>query len=115
MRRKIVLIILYVLFALGIFYLQVSREPTVCNTVTSSDHTGYHACLTITANKLVIFDRNKLQQELINHIVNNDFENILFSYDVMGAPTECTVTVYTNKWTKKLGIPAFTFRYAFDS
>lgn len=112
MKRKIVFIILCVLFMLEIFYLQVSREPTVNNIITSSDSKGYDACLTIIANKLVILDQEQLQQDLTNHIINNDFENMLFSYDVIGYPEECTVTVYANDWTKKLGIPAFTFRYA---
>ena len=112
MKRKIVLIILCLIFALEIFYLQFSRIPTVNNVVTNSDSAGYAVHLTITANKLIIFDQSKLEQDLTNHILNNDFKNMLFSYDIMGFPTECTVTVYTNKWTKKLGIPAFTFRYA---
>lgn len=112
MKRKIVLIILCLLFTLGIFYLQFSRKPTVNNVITYSNSAGYDARLIITANKIVIFDRVRLEQDLINHIVNNDFENMLFSYDIMGYPKECTVTVYTNDLTKKLGIPAFTFRYA---
>lgn len=112
MKRKIVFIILCLLFVFEIFYLQISRKPTVENIITNSDTAGYNACLTITANKIVIFDEDKLEQDLINHILNNDFENMLFSYDVMGYPEECTVTVYANDWTKKLGIPAFTFRYA---
>ncbi len=112
MKRKIFLIILWLSFALGIFYLQFSRKPTVDSVITSSDNTGYASNLTVIANKLVILDQDKLQQDLINHITNNDFENMMFSYDVMGYPKECTVTVYTNDWTKKLGIPAFTFKYA---
>lgn len=115
MKRKIVFIILCLLFTLEIFYLQFSREPTVYNVVTNRDSTGYDASLTIIANKLVIFEQDKLQRDLINRIFNNDFENMLFSYDAMGYPEECTVTVYTNGWTKKLGIPAFTFRYAPNS
>lgn len=114
MKKKIQIICLCLLFILGFFYLQVSREPTINNAITNSDPNGYVANLTITANKLIIFDQNKLQNDLINRIQNNDFENMLFSYDVMGYPRECTVTVYSNKLTKKLGIPAFTFRYALN-
>ena len=115
MKQKIFLIILCLSFALGFFYLQFSRKPTVDNVVTNADTSGYTATLTITANKLFIVDKHKLQQVLTNHILNNDFKNMMFSYDVMGYPKECTVTVYTNDWAKKLGIPAFTFRYAPNS
>ena len=111
MKRKIFLIILCLSLALGIFYLQFSRKPTVDNVVTNADSSGYAASLTITANKLVILDQNKLQQALINHILDNDFKNMMFSYDVMGYAYEYTVTVHTNAWTKKLGVSAFTFRY----
>lgn len=112
MKRKILLIVLCILFVLEIFYLQVSREPTVSNVVTCSDSNGYEATLTITMNKIVIFDEKKTEQDLINQIVDNEFKNMQFSYDLMGYPEEVTVTVYTNNFTKNLGIPAFCFRYA---
>lgn len=114
MKRKTTIITLLLFFAMAFFYLQTSREPTIDSVVTHSDSSGYVASLTITANKLVIFNQNKLQKNIISHILNNDFQNMLFSYDVMGYPKECTVIVYTNSLTKKLGISAFTFRYAPD-
>lgn len=112
MKQKLFLIILCLTFILGIFYLQFSRKPTVDNIVTTADSSGYTATLTITANKLFIADQSKLQQILINHIVDNDFKNMMFSYDVMGYAKEYTVTVHTNAWTRKWGMSAFTFRYA---
>ena len=111
MKRKIFLTILYLSFALGFFYLQFSRKPTVISVVTNADSSGYAASLTITANKLFIADRSKLQQILINHILDNDFKNMMFSYDVIGYANEYSVTVHTNAWTKKLGLSPFTFRY----
>lgn len=115
MKRKIVLIILCLLFILAIFYLQFSRKPTVNNSITSSDSEGYDATLTITMNKIIIFDRKKAEQTLIKQILDNDFKNMQFSYDVMGYPDELTVTVYTNNFTKYWGIPAFHFRYTPDN
>lgn len=112
MKRKIVLIILCLLFTLEIFYLQVSREPTVNNVITTSDSEGYEATLTITMNKIVIFNREKTEQTLITQILDNDFKNIQFSYDLMGYPDELTVTVYANNFTKYWSIPAFRFRYS---
>ncbi len=112
MRKKIVLTSLCLLFAVSILYLQCIRRPSVFHAVTIQSTNGYCSELTIIANKLIICSRSKLEADLIEHIRNNDFKNMMFSYDVMGYPKECNVTVYTNNWTKKLGIPAFTFRYA---
>lgn len=112
MRKKIVFIVLCILLLCEIFYLQVRRKPTVCNIVTCADSVGYNAEITIIMNKIVIFNQEKTEQDLINRIMNNNFENMQFSYDMMGYPEEIKVTVYTNSFTKKLGIPAFQFEYA---
>lgn len=115
MKRKILLIIICILFVLEILYLQFYQEPTVNGTITSSDSEGYEATLTITMNKIIILNREKTEQTLITKILDNDFENMKFSYDVMGYPRQWTVTVYTNNLTKHWGIPAFYFRYTPDN
>lgn len=112
MKRKKLWIILCILSMAGIFYLQFSRNATVCNYITTGTSGDYEASMTVTMHKLVIFNQAKTEENLINRIVNNDFKNMQFSYDVMGYPNEVTVTVYANNLTKKLGIPAFCFRYA---
>lgn len=111
MKRKILLLIICILFVLEISYLQFYREPTVNGAITSSDSEGYEATLTITMNKIIILNREKTEQTLITQIIDNDFKNMKFSYDVMGYPREWTVTVYTNNFTRSLGIPAFQFTY----
>jgi hypothetical protein len=70
--------------------------------------------MTITVNKLIVFNRNKTKENLISRIMNNEFRNMQFSYDLMGYPQEIDATVYANNFTKKLGIPAFHFKYAYD-
>lgn len=115
MKRKIVLTILCVIFLLEIFYLQFSREPTVLSSVTTSDSKGYDAALTITMNKIVIFNLEETKQDLINQILDNEFKNMQFSYDVMGYPDKWIITVYTNKLTKYLDIPAFHITYESDT
>ena len=109
MKRKIVLIVLFILIFL---YLQLGFEPYVNNAITSSASNGYELNLTITMNKIVIFNRQKVEQDLINHILNNDFKNMQFSYDIMGYPQEISVIVYTNSLTKYLRLPDFSFRFA---
>lgn len=112
MRKKIVFTSLILLFLTAALCFQFSQPPTVSSAITNQSSDGYCSELTIIANKLIIFNKDILQTDLIEHIVNNDFQNMLFSYDVMGYPKEYIVTVYTNDLAKKLGIPAFTFRYA---
>lgn len=111
MKRKIVFIILCVLFMLEIFYLQISREPTVNNVITNSNLQGYDADLTITANKIFIFNQDKLEEQLIQQTLDNDFKNMQMSYDLLGYPDKLTITVYTNTLTKLLDIPAFEISY----
>ena len=108
MKIKIVLIVLCIS---TILYLQFGRDPYVNNVITNSTPHVYEANLTITMNKIVIFDFKKAKQDIINRVYNNDFENMLFSYDIMGYPQELTVTVYANNLMKYLDIPAFRFRF----
>lgn len=108
MKRKRVFILLCVL---GILYLQFGRKPILNNSTTSSNAAGYEAILTVTANKLGIESYDKLAKNIIQQTVNNDFENMQLSYDVLGYPNELTVTVYANNITKFLGAPVFQIRY----
>lgn len=108
MKRKIVLIVLLIL---GILYLQFGRSPKVDNITTHSDSEGYTADLTVTVNKIGVFNREKMTQILVEKIVDNDFQNMQFCYDAMGYPDEIKVTVYANNFTKHFGFPAFEFRY----
>lgn len=108
MRRKILLIVLCVI---GILYLQFGRPIVVNNMVTSGNPTGYQANLTVTVNKIHIFDREKLAKDLIQKTIDNDFKNILLSYDVLGYPGELTITVYTNRLEKYMNTPALKIRF----
>ncbi len=65
----------------------------------------------ITANKIVLTNQDDFANELIQKAINNEFENMQFSYDILGYPDELTITVYTNALTKYLKQPAFQIRY----
>lgn len=108
MKKKIIITLLC-LFFFGI--LQFASSPTLNQSITDSTPDGYEATLTITANQLLILNREKLAQSLIQRIVDNDFSRMQFSYDILGYPSGLKVTVYTNALTKYLGLPAFYFRY----
>ena len=96
---------------MGILYLQFGQAATVRHSETYSNPHGYEANLTITANKICIFNRKKLTEQLIRRTIDNDFKNMQFSYDMLGYPNQLNITVYTNIITQYLGIPAFTVQY----
>ena len=108
MKRKLILIILSILSCL---YLQFGQTPYVNHVITNNTADGYEAMLTITMNKLVLLCPKSTEQDLIRRIYDNGFENIQFSYDLMGYPRNIRVTVYTNILTKYLELPAFQFSY----
>lgn len=111
MKRKMLILSILILLVVGIFYLQFSRKPTVFNVITTSDSEGYTTTLTIVMNQLVILNKEETKRDLINQIMKNDFQNMRFSYDVMGYPQKITVNVYSNMWSQKRGTPAFLFSF----
>ena len=110
-KKKIFVILLTVCIAVFLF-LQYSLSPTINNIHTETTSHGYHAYLTITANKIFIFNQDKLEKQLIQQVLDNDFKNMQMSYDLLGYPEELTITVYTNRITKFFGCPAFQIRYS---
>ena len=109
MKRKIFLIVIFVLL---IVYLQFGRPATVTHSTTSRDSSGYTMTLSVTMNQLKIISKEVITTNLIQHIADNSFKNIMFSYDELGYPNKLTVTVYTNRFMEFLNLPAFKFHYA---
>ena len=107
MKRKIVFIVLCALILSGFLYLQYGRDITVNYIATESNSQGYSASLTITANKLYITEKETYTQKLVTRVAENNLPNMQLSYDVMGYPSELTITVYANTFMKQLHIPAF--------
>ena len=114
MKRKLLLGILCILSIISIFYILISRNPTVSSFVTNVDSKGYDASLTVIMNSWHISDEEKTKNALIEQLIKNNFENMQFPYDSMGYPRKVNVTVYTNSYTKRKGIPALQFDYFFD-
>lgn len=103
MKRKLFLIIFFALFFLYILYLQFGRPATIHNITTTKTSEGYACHITIIANKLIIFNKNKLQEYLLQKIQSNSFDNILISKEVLTNITELHVSVYANELMRRLG------------
>lgn len=113
MKRKIVFIVLLSIVLIVCFaYLQYGRSSFVNHITSQKESNGYTVSLNVTVNKLWIGDKEKVSQQLIQSIVNNEFENVDFSYDISGYPNEVTMKVYTNSFTYALNKPAIQVRYA---
>lgn len=106
--------ILFILIILsgGLIYLQSGREIKVVSTMSSTSGNYYEENLTVLANKLVIMDKRKFAEELIEHCRKNDFREILFSNDVMGYPNKVTITVYPNEFSRNICKGSWKIIYA---
>lgn len=111
MKRNLLFILATLFISIGIFYLQFGRQPTVNHSMILKDSDHYDLSLVITLNKLVVLDQKNVERILIRKTLDNDFENIHFSYDVYGMPRNICVTVYANSLMHTLGMPAFQFQY----
>lgn len=65
----------------------------------------------IIANKLFIIDKEKFAEDVIQRCKDNNFKEIIFSYDVSGYPNELHITVYNNKQQRENGESAFQIAY----
>lgn len=101
MKRRLILTIFFTLFSFYILYLQFGRPATIHNVTTTKTSEGYVCHITIVANKLVIFNKNKLQEILLQKIKDNDFDNMLLSDELLANMKELHVTVYTNRFMQK--------------
>lgn len=115
MKKKILLIVLCVMGVSGVLYLQFGRKAVINNVLTKTNPDGYELSMSITMNSIFVFNREKMAHDLVEQVLDNNFENMKMSYDVHGYPDEMTITVYTNQICKYWGIPAFQFRYDVNS
>ena len=109
MKTKLCILMLCLL---GILYLQFGRAPYVNMAITKGTTDGYVLHLTITANKLFIPNKEAYAEFLIQKVLDNNFKNMLFSYDELGYPERIFLTIYTNNVTWFFNIPAFNTHYS---
>lgn len=112
MKLKKLLIFSLILILL---YLQYGRTPVVNHSITNKHADGYETTLTITVNKLFVLCKKQLAKSLIQKTQENLFDNMHFSYDILGYPNQVTMIIYANRLTYALNLPAFTFKYIPDS
>lgn len=97
----------------ALFYLQNGRSMLVYSSRSTSAANFHEENLIVVANRLFIPDKEECAEEIVRKCRENDFENILFSYDY-ALPNALHVSVYRSEWAVKNGSPAFTMSYTQD-
>lgn len=102
MRRKILVFSAILLVFGSILYLQYGRELEVVSTINNTYGKTYEQKITVVANKLLIGDKEKFTERIIEHCRKNDFKDVKFSYDVLGYPDKILITVYPSELRMKI-------------
>lgn len=76
----------------------------------SSASNGYSENVVIIANKLWI-NKQKFAEEMIQRCIDNDFHEVLFSYDVRGYPNELHLTIYNDNFKYRRNKIEFQVNY----
>lgn len=113
-KRSIIMVTLIGLFIL-VVYLQCGRDVKVSTSYVSGSETGCSESITVIANKLHIFDQEKLARQLIQRFIDNSFRDIRFSYDMNGYPSELCISVYLNNRAWKSREKEFEVLYQHES
>lgn len=111
MKRCFGVIVLWMCIAISyIYWCSARNEKVVSSFVDLSD--GY--CIqeiSVVSNKLFVWDQKEYAKKLVVKALNNQYENVLFSYDIEGYPNEIRITVYDNRKNYKKGKKAFQITY----
>lgn len=91
-----------------------SVEMDVLSSHSATSSNWYELNINVIADKDTILDRDACSNEIIQHVLDNDFHSIRFSYDLSGYPNEVTVDVFTSEKNFKKGKVAYSFDYVTD-
>ncbi|MEQ2719462.1 hypothetical protein [Fusicatenibacter saccharivorans] len=112
MKRCFGVIVLWMCIAISyIYWCSVGNETVVSSFVDLSD--GY--CIqeiSVLSNNLFVWDQKEYAKKLVIKALNNQYENVLFSYDIAGYPNEMRIIVYDNRKNYKKGKKAFQINYS---
>ncbi len=74
----------------------------------------YELSISVIADKGTVLDRDACSSEIMQHVLDNDFHSIRFSYDLSGYPNEVNVDVFTSEKDFKKGKVTYSFDYVTD-
>ena len=109
-KRKFIITLSVVLLAGVLSYLQWGRDADVFSTFSDSSKNCCEEHITFTLNRLVVGDKERRADELLQAYRENGFRSVLFSHD-LEKPNALYGTVYRSSVGMKYQEPVFTFRY----
>lgn len=107
MKKAVVLLVCVVM----ICFLQCGRDIKVNSSMRTSGEDGSEEYLNITANKIFIFNKDEIVQEIIEKRIENSFQEIYFIEEY---PNAIEADVYSNWLMRKLGHRDFSVVYEYD-
>lgn len=111
MKRKRIIIFTIISGIILWIYLQYGRDVKICSSNISSSDTGFSQHITVIANKLYMYDRDKFAREMVRRCIENSFHEIKFSHDTSEYPCELHISVYINQASWKLKRMTFQIDY----
>lgn len=115
MKKRFIIVFVSVSIITILAYWQFGREATVKSSISNVSENCYEQNLTVIANKLFVYDKEKFTEQLLERCLDNSFHDILFSYDITGYPDKICISVYTNSLSYSLGIESFKIQYESSS
>ena len=91
-----------------------ANEKIEMDIITSNNTTAdnwYELDLSVIVDKDIVSDKKACSEEIIQHILANDFHSTRFSFDISGYPNEVTVDVYTSEKNIQNNIKEYSFSY----
>ena len=111
MKKKIIMVIVVTFISLCIYKKRYSGEMEIYTSQSMTFSNSYIEDIVVIVNEKEIVDYEKCAKKIIEHCIQNDFQNIRFSYDVQGYPNELCATVYLKKDDIRHDKPVFKMSY----
>ena len=109
-KKLLGLATIFIVAVMATDYLQNGREMSVYNSYSLTAGVYKEEHLIVVVNRLYIPDKKDCAKEIVRKCRENNFGNVLFSYDY-GIPNELHASVYLSEHDVKKGEPLFTFSY----
>lgn len=91
-----------------------SVEMDVLSSHSATSANWYELSINVIADKDTVLDRDACSNEIMQHVLDNDFQSTRFSYDLSGYPNKVTVDVFTSEKDFKKGKVTYSFDYVTD-
>jgi len=115
MKKKIIIVAAALMALAAVvahtYNLQSGKEMDVVNSISLNSANYRQERLTVAMNTMIVTDNKEdTANTIIQHVLNNDFHTIKFSFD-NGYPNELNVSVYKTEKDIESGNMLFSFSY----